>query len=117
MKMFIEMKTVGGLIHAYCLDCGLDMVLDEKYHSAKMGMDYPANDKDGAMVLASSTTHLHIPPRPPLVDRQKPRSFTEKQVTHNTVTRLQTQFCSHLVFTQTVQAHMWQKDALLDLIL
>ncbi|KAF8520038.1 hypothetical protein BU17DRAFT_65683 [Hysterangium stoloniferum] len=54
MKMFIEMKTVRGLTHAYCPDCSLDMVLDEKYHSAKMGMDYPTNDKDGTMVLVGN---------------------------------------------------------------
>ncbi|KAF8526670.1 hypothetical protein BU17DRAFT_62153 [Hysterangium stoloniferum] len=133
MKMFIEMKTVRGLTHAYCPDCSLDMVLDEKYHSAKMGMNYPANNKYGTMVPASSTTYaFHLVHHswigslslatgvlqwdqkycPPVS-----RSFAEKQVAHNTVMRLQIQFRRHLVFTQTVQAHLWQKDVLLDLVL
>ncbi|KAF8502469.1 hypothetical protein BU17DRAFT_101975 [Hysterangium stoloniferum] len=64
--LFVEVKTIAGRTHAFCSDCGLSVIIDEKYVSANLAADYPTQDKDGAVSPVSSTPYRHIPPRAPL---------------------------------------------------
>ncbi|KAF8506452.1 hypothetical protein BU17DRAFT_100752 [Hysterangium stoloniferum] len=64
--LFVEVKTIAGRTCAFCSDCGLNVIIDEKYVSANLAADYPTHDKDGAVSPVSSTPYHHIPPRTPL---------------------------------------------------
>ncbi|KAF8519236.1 hypothetical protein BU17DRAFT_90198 [Hysterangium stoloniferum] len=75
-----EVKTIAGRTCAFCSDCGLNVIIDEKYVSANLAADYPTHDKDGAVSPVSSTPYHHIPPRTPLhrrvlITTRKPSSL------------------------------------------
>ncbi|KAF8510583.1 hypothetical protein BU17DRAFT_70018 [Hysterangium stoloniferum] len=68
--VLLEVKTIAGRTRAFCSDCGLNVIIDEKYVSANLAADYPTQDKDGGVLATvspvSSTPYRHIPPRAPL---------------------------------------------------
>ncbi|KAF8513997.1 hypothetical protein BU17DRAFT_94866 [Hysterangium stoloniferum] len=67
--LFVEVKTIAGLTRAFCSDCCLNVVIDEKSASANLAEDYPTQDIDGAVLPVSSTPYRHIPPCAPLYRR------------------------------------------------
>ncbi|KAF8524933.1 hypothetical protein BU17DRAFT_63096 [Hysterangium stoloniferum] len=65
-ESFLKVKTIAGRTCAFCSDCSLNVIINEKYMSANLAADYPTQDKDSAVSPVSSTPYCHIPPCAPL---------------------------------------------------
>ncbi|KAF8576066.1 hypothetical protein K439DRAFT_1623119 [Ramaria rubella] len=58
VPVFVELKKIRRGSYTICHECGLNILLDEKLYTCSMMVDYPAFDKNGATMPASSPTSV-----------------------------------------------------------